>query len=236
MNLSCCAILFFSVAVIASHAAESNRVQILPVVTSNLGAVVASRTAEFNLTLTVDGVTFSNVVFGTVTPVSVSIRHSSGIEKIPLWKLPSDLQKRYGYDPQKATDWQKSQQQAAAAQMAAQEQSKRRTEWLKEHTINIGGSVTDVVEGKGVILSNEMAVEQMIRYGVTDPVLLKLRKCFLQCDTAGLVNGSSVQCSAYPDGAYSYTTVMGANMKVNRWVYVGKSDNSKGGSDYGYGY
>jgi len=81
-----------------------------------------------------------------------------------------------------------------------------------------------------------MAVEQMIRYGVTDPVLLKLRKCFLQCDTAGLVNGSSVQCSAYPDGAYSYTTVMGANMKVNRWVYVGKSDNSKGGSDYGYGY
>jgi hypothetical protein len=57
---------------------------------------------DTNLTLTVDGITYSNVTFGTVTPASVKLRHSTGIASIPLEKLPADLQQRFGYDPQKA--------------------------------------------------------------------------------------------------------------------------------------
>ena len=40
-------------------------------------AVVASLADETNLAITVDGVTYSNVTFRTVTPSSVSILHNS---------------------------------------------------------------------------------------------------------------------------------------------------------------
>lgn len=75
-------------------------------------AVMASHADETNLTLTVDGVTYSNVTFGSVSPSSVSIRHSTGIARLPLAKLPPELQQRFGYDPQKAADWQKAKQKA----------------------------------------------------------------------------------------------------------------------------
>ncbi len=48
---------------------------------------------ETNLTLTVDGVTYSNVTFGTVTATAVSTRHSTGIAQLPLRKLPAEFQK-----------------------------------------------------------------------------------------------------------------------------------------------
>lgn len=66
-----------------------------------------------NLTLTVDGVTYSNVTFGTVTRSWVSIRHSAGVASIPLEKLPPDVQQRFGYDPQKAAEYQRLEQQGA---------------------------------------------------------------------------------------------------------------------------
>ena len=60
---------------------------------------------ETNLILTVDGVIYSNVTFGTATPISVAIRHSTGIATIPLQKLPPDIQQRFGYDPKNAAEY-----------------------------------------------------------------------------------------------------------------------------------
>jgi hypothetical protein len=48
----------------------------------------------------------------------VSIRHSSGISKLSLAKLPPDLQKRFGYDPTKATEHH-------AQEVAVQEQARK---------------------------------------------------------------------------------------------------------------
>lgn len=48
-------------------------------------------------TLTVDGVTFEDIRWGSVTPTTVTIFHSSGVATLPLAKLPEDLQKRFGY-------------------------------------------------------------------------------------------------------------------------------------------
>jgi hypothetical protein len=56
-------------------------------------AIQPSFADETNLTLTVDGVTYSNVKFGTVTPSSVTIFHRGGVASIPLEKLSPDLQK-----------------------------------------------------------------------------------------------------------------------------------------------
>lgn len=82
-------------------------------------AVAVSRAADTNAlptTITIDGVTYQDVRWGTVTPTSVTVFHRSGITTIPLWKLPPDLQKKFGYDPQKAVAWQKVEQQRAVQQ------------------------------------------------------------------------------------------------------------------------
>ncbi len=54
--------------------------------------IIAAHANETNLTLTLDGVTYSNVTFGTVTTSSVYIHHRSGITRLPLAKLPMELQ------------------------------------------------------------------------------------------------------------------------------------------------
>jgi len=77
----------------------------------------ASATATSNAppaTITIDGTTYSNVTWRTVTPSTVTIFHQTGVATIPLAKLSPDLQKQFGYDPQKASDWQAAQQKAAA--------------------------------------------------------------------------------------------------------------------------
>lgn len=60
---------------------------------------------------------YEDVVWGTVTPSTVSIRHKSGIARIPLENLPPELQQRFGYDPTKAAA-------NRAQELAAQEQTR----------------------------------------------------------------------------------------------------------------
>lgn len=57
---------------------------------------------DSNVTLVIDGVTYSDVRFETNTATSVKIRHASGVARVPLAKLPADLQARFNYPPKKA--------------------------------------------------------------------------------------------------------------------------------------
>jgi hypothetical protein len=59
-------------------------------------------------TITVDGISYSNVTFGVVTPITVSITHKTGVATIPLEKLSPDLQECFGYDPEKAAEYRKA--------------------------------------------------------------------------------------------------------------------------------
>jgi hypothetical protein len=68
-------------------------------------ASFAQETNPLPTTITVDGVTYSNVSWRTVTPATVSIFHQTGVASIPLKELPPDLQQRFNYDPQKAADY-----------------------------------------------------------------------------------------------------------------------------------
>jgi hypothetical protein len=64
--------------------------------------------------LTIDGVTYHDVRWGTVTPADVAIIHSTGVVTMPLKKLTPDLQKRFGYDPQKAKRYADAKAERAA--------------------------------------------------------------------------------------------------------------------------
>ena len=84
--------------------------------------VAISRADETNAlptTITIDGEKYEDVRWGTVTPVSVQLRHSGGVVGIPLEKLPKELQQRFGYDLLKAN--------AYRAQQAEYETFKRET-------------------------------------------------------------------------------------------------------------
>jgi hypothetical protein len=51
-------------------------------------------------TVIVDGVTYEDVRWGSVTPTTVTLLHKTGIATVPLAKLPPDLQKRFGFNAQ----------------------------------------------------------------------------------------------------------------------------------------
>jgi hypothetical protein len=130
-------------------------------------AIQSAFAAETNLTLTVDGVTYSNVTFGTVTPSSVTIFFKTGVARIPLEKLSPDLQKRFGYDPQKARDHnQKVRAQEAAAAARQQElaqTAKQKAEFeatyhqalenIKGMAIKVVGNVQQITDD-GVLIAN----------------------------------------------------------------------------------
>lgn len=91
-------------------------------------AILAAETNQAEVTtLTVDGVTYENVRWGTATPHSVTIYHKAGIARIPLDKLPSEHQNRFGYDPSKEAERRKQEQekQQEAARNAKKQAEKR---------------------------------------------------------------------------------------------------------------
>lgn len=63
---------------------------------------------------TTDGKTYTGVTVTKVEPDGISIAHETGSAKIPFNKLPEALQKKHGYDPEKAEAYSKEQAQRRA--------------------------------------------------------------------------------------------------------------------------
>ena len=84
--------------------------------------------------ITVDGVTYEDIRWGTVTRLEVSVIHRDGITRILLEKLPADAQTELGYDPRKAAADRAAEEvrRLAAIQKALAdkaEQERRLAEW-----------------------------------------------------------------------------------------------------------
>jgi hypothetical protein len=73
-------------------------------VASNAASTSATSNA-LPATITIDGTTYEDVRWERVTRATVTIFHKTGVASIPLEKLPSELQQRFGYDPQKAAEY-----------------------------------------------------------------------------------------------------------------------------------
>ncbi len=70
---------------------------------------------DTNPTITIDGVTYENFHWGTITPTTITVFHKTGVATIPLEKLPPDLRERFGYSPKKAAELGAPQPKAVAA-------------------------------------------------------------------------------------------------------------------------
>jgi|GEM_PF-5449371 len=53
-----------------------------------------------------NGKTYKDLTLSTVTPLGISIRHSSGIARIPYLNLPDDFIQRFKFDPKEADYYQ----------------------------------------------------------------------------------------------------------------------------------
>jgi len=60
------------------------------------------------------GKTYINARITQIEPDGISLIHAGGIAKIPFWELTEDIQKKYGYDPVKATEYHKKSLMAQA--------------------------------------------------------------------------------------------------------------------------
>jgi hypothetical protein len=115
-------------------------------------AAAVAFAVETNLTLTVDGVTYTGVRFGRATPGSVVVFHSTGVATIPLEKLSAELQKQFDYDPQKAAVWRVLQQKAAEAQRKADAEAaeaNRKAATTVEWTLTVERVLPDGIVARG---------------------------------------------------------------------------------------
>ena len=175
-----------------------------------------------NLVLTVGGETYSNVTFGASTPASLSIRHSTGVASIPFAKLPPEIQKQFGYDPQKAGEYLKSLAAAAkfAADQAEQERQRNaeRQKQLADKAVNCNkhctGKVLQVLSD-GVLVEAGMESELGQLGGIThrNETLV----WFVTPKYEGLVDGDWVDFDAIDGGSYEYVTAIGSKATVRHW-------------------
>jgi hypothetical protein len=114
------------------------RVAVL-VFASSLVVSFAAETNALPTTITVDGLSYSNVTWRTVTPAAVSITHSTGAATIPLEKLPPELQRRFGYEPDQARKYR-----AAQVQLEAERQQQGSIKKLRAQNLRkVGNKLYD---------------------------------------------------------------------------------------------
>ncbi len=84
--------------------------------------VLVFATAAFAADITLkDGQVLKNAEISKVDAAFVSFKHGDGIARVPFENLPDELQKKYGYDPQKAATFVKGEAVANAAQASQKE-------------------------------------------------------------------------------------------------------------------
>lgn len=77
-------------------------------------ALLPSAHAATGETWDVSGHTYTAVRVREVTAATITIFHSGGITQLDLATLPSELQQRFSYDPEKAAAWKRDAQTAIA--------------------------------------------------------------------------------------------------------------------------
>jgi hypothetical protein len=194
---------------------------------------------DTNLTLTVDGVTYSNVTWHTVTPATVSIFHQTGVATIPLEKLPPQLQRQFGYDPQKAADYRAA--EAVQLQRAAKEAAERKAN--EQTDIDKGLQKLGELPGTASQETQRAQAQQQASElaGAQNPVLMSIlvrqalpdgalvdqaldSRLLYVVGLTGVYDDTAYVIVVAPSGDFEYTTTSGAYKKVPKYQYLGRPD------------
>lgn len=224
MNRLHVCIVFFIFAVIAARAEQTNTLT-TDGATSNAapGGITTNATPG---AITIDGTTYEEVRWGRVTPATVTIFHKTGVATIPLEKLPTELQQRFGYDPRKAAQWRDAQTKAESERRAAKEKADREA---SERRAKIAASeawhvTIEAISAEGIIANGWKGRIQMVPRTSGGQIVGFSPE---QPDSVDIVlvghpqqnqlaEGNFIQIYAYRDGV---ANVDGRTLE--KWVYCG---------------
>jgi hypothetical protein len=213
---------------------------------ANVASNVASSSTTSNAlpsSITIDGTTYSNVIWRAVTPSGVSIMHATGAATIPLAKSPPEVQKRFGYDPVRAAE---AQADAKRKQKEFEDSQKAKGlilysgRWMTpedaqtvyQHALAAqqaaekcsraerdGGRITQIV-------SDGLIIMRRTWRNLTPPhsegwTMVDSGEFFLvgHPNQNSFVDDTYVSCKCFSDGNYTFTTVLGATRTLERRVY-----------------
>lgn len=132
-------------------------------------------------------------------PDCLVVRIPGGLQSIPFTELDETVQQKYGFDPKKASAWQRE-----LAKMEADAENSRRVNRLIE-------------EVKGEARTVRFKVAQVAEDGVLADTS-EFGRIFIRCATRGVADDESMQALVWPAGTYRYTTVLGASKTIRQFT------------------
>jgi hypothetical protein len=183
--------------------------------------VIAARAEDTNAlptTITVDGITYSNVTWRTVTPATVTIFHDTGVASIPLEKLPPELQQRFGYDPQKAAAY-RARESVAIQQHLIEIQAKEQIRQQRE--AEALEAARKEQEAQAELAREQLAASQIAVSNVEVIQVLHLDGAINPLPTGGYVaqlalTNSTTVCAHFDEGGREY--LEDASRKYAEWI------------------
>lgn len=198
-----------------------------------LALVASAAEDKYEELTTKSGKTFKSVVVRTVTPSELRIMHESGMAGIKLGDLPEELQKKYGYDPEKAKEHQanedkklRANEQALARELAAhanQESKKEAQKEAEKQAVRLRGEIRQVTKD-GLLIYAHYGNERMPVYdaGKNRPDLYKEDFALLigHPNQNSKVDDDWFDVDAVLVGIHEYQTVLGASKRVRTFKVI----------------
>jgi hypothetical protein len=186
-----------------------------------LGRIFAD---DFKLT---DGREYKGVTVTRAEPDGIMVMTDSGIEKIPFSLLPKEVQTKYGYDPQKAAQFQAEEkavsiqrlavatQQTVAADAAKQAKEEEVELARKAKLLNL--EIDQVIPG-GIMAT--LTEEDYLTGGGISYSDSGGKPIFVKGVTGKAEGEQMFALKAYRDGTYTYSDTQGASRTVEKWILV----------------
>jgi hypothetical protein len=190
---------------------------------------------------TVDGKEYKNVTVSRVEPDGIVITFSGGIVKIPFGELSPEIQKKYGYDPKAAEQFQQQTYQADVLRARQLAEAKQKSDegtakYWSEHPTpvpverqSVGGSALDArpagpqVLIYGVVLNvvNEgLLISVRETNSVGSERIPSYARVLLIGNFPGFYDEDKIQATGRLVGNYDYTTVMGSGSRARALTNV----------------
>ena len=206
---------------------------------ANVASVDISNSPVAN-SITIAGTTYEEFRWGRVTPATVTIFHKTGVAAIPLDRLPTELQVKFGYDPVKARPYRLREAKARIAWEQARVQRIQRLHQQQAEEDRLNGLKAKAVDfyckivaldPKGVIARtrvDDVPVQHPPSVSAaetprTPVVQSEIVYVFLvgHPRQASLIVGDTISCHAYRDGMQQTD-----GEPMPRWVYVGEASHT----------
>ena len=174
---------------------------------------------------TQDGTVYKNATITTVTAAYVSVMHDDGTARLMLRNLPEELQKKYGYDPNKAAQHMTA--EAQAQQNAAQQRQLAEFDRL---SLIVDGTISQVTDdgvffrGSAYTATTSQSTTRLSDGSDSTTTTTKAKSLgstgliFIAGATIGVTDGKPWTGRVWPAGSYRYESVGAGTKTIERWA------------------